>query len=518
MIIGEVLAPAVRDRPDAPALVAPAGTLSYAELDQAAARAAGAWWELGVRPGDRVGACLQNDLDIAVAYHGAQRIGAIWAGINEAYPAAEQQAIVDLISPAVVLAGSRWKASAGRVIGLPAWRSLLDTAPAAPRVAIDPDAPAGIGLTSGTTGTPKGIVHSHRNLLLPGAVLVATRGWGPSLRKGDCLPLTLLNMQVLTTLLTAQAGGCCVLTGRRDAEGVAAWIAEHQVTVWNGVPAQLHDLVGRPSPALPSLEEVWCGGAALPEELRQAFEAVHRVPVRATYGLSEAPTVVAIDPVGSHGQNGAGGQVLPHLEVAAYDPSGQRLAAGQAGELCLAGATTGRWAGAWTPALGQWRDGAIASFDDRAVPPLPFPTGDIGTVSADGWLTVTDRKKLIIVRGGANVYPAEVERVIRRHPVVAEVAVFGVPDERLGEKVAALVQFRDSTDPQADLAAVGDLCRAELARYKVPEAWSAVDAFPLNAMGKIVRTSLAALLAERARLPTASRRLPRGTLRRRRPW
>jgi acyl-CoA synthetase (AMP-forming)/AMP-acid ligase II len=242
------------------------------------------------------------------------------------------------------------------------------------------------------------------------------------------------------------------------------------------------------------VEEVWCGGGALPEELRRAFENVHHVPVRATYGLSEAPTVVAIDPVGSGGRPGAAGRVLPHLEVASYDADGRRLPGGEQGELRLAPATSGQWAGAWTPALGQWRDGTVVPFDDPPVAPVPFPTGDIGAISADGWLTITDRKKLVIVRGGANVYPAEVERIIRRHPAVAEVAVFGVPDERLGEKVAALVQFRDSSASKAGLAAVEDLCRADLARYKVPEAWSAVDAFPLNPMGKIIRTGLPALL------------------------
>jgi long-chain acyl-CoA synthetase len=324
---------------------------------------------------------------------------------------------------------------------------------------------------------------------------VATRGWGPGLRKGDCLPLTLLNMQVLTTLLTARAGGCCVLTGRRDVEGVAEWIARERVTVWNGVPAQLHDLARCSSPGLSSLAEVWCGGAALPEELRRAFEDVHRVPVRATYGLSEAPAVVAIDPADSAGLSGAAGRALPHLDVAAYDDAGSRLPCGEGGELRLAAATSGQWAGAWTPALGQWRDGRVVPFGDLPVPAAAFPTGDIGTVSAEGWLTVTDRRKLIIVRGGANVYPAEVERVIRRHPAVAEVAVFGIPDERLGERVAALVQFRDSPDLKADLAAVGDLCRAGLARYKVPDAWSVVDGFPLNSMGKIIRTGLPALMS-----------------------
>jgi acyl-CoA synthetase (AMP-forming)/AMP-acid ligase II len=503
--ISGVLRPALRDRPDAPALVAPSGTLSYADLDRLAGAAAGALWQLGVRPGDRVAACLPNDLDIVIAFHGAQRIGAIWAGINEAWSAAEQQAIVGYVTPAVILAGERWQGGPAGTAGPPgagppgagppgvsppgvstaAWRGLLAAASAAPAVDTDPDQPAGIGFTSGTTGTPKGIVHSQRNLLLPGAVLVATRGWGPALRKGDCLPLTLLNMQVLTTVLTAQAGGCCVLSARRDADGVASWIAAQRVTVWNGVPAQLHDLARHPERDLSSLTEAWCGGAALPEPLREAFEAAHHVPVRATYGLSEAPTVVAIDPADGGRRPGASGLVLPHLDVAAYQEDGQRLGHETTSELRLAPAATGPWAGLWTPPLGQWHDGSVAPF-----PAGPFPTGDIGRVSEDGWLTVTDRKKLIIVRGGANVYPAEVERVIRLHPAVREVAVFGVPDERLGEKVAALVQLASPVS----LRDVESLCRDQLARYKVPEVWAAVPEFPLNAMGKIIRTQLPALL------------------------
>ena len=120
-------------------------------------------------------------------------------------------------------------------------------------------------------------------------------------------------------------------------------------------------------------------------------------------------------------------------------------------------------------------------------------TGDIGSVDAGGWLTVVGRRKLVIVRGGANVYPAEVERVIRLHPAVAEVAVFGVPDERLGEKVAALVQLGTEI-ASSELEA---LCRQHLAGYKVPELWSIVDSFPVNAMGKIIRTRLPGLSPSR---------------------
>jgi acyl-CoA synthetase (AMP-forming)/AMP-acid ligase II len=488
-VIADVFRPALSHRPKAPAVVARSGTLTYADLDRAAAAAAGALWELGVRPGDRVAACLPNDLDIVVTFHGAMRIGAIWVGINEAYTRDEQQALADLAAPALVMAGPRWKADGAAAVGTREWARVTAAAPEAPTVEIDPDAPAGIAFTSGTTGVPRGIVHSQRNMLLPGAALVRTRGWGPGLRKGDCLPLTLLNMQILTTLLTAQAEGCCVLMDRRDVTGVADWIGRERVTVWNGVPAQLYDLARQPGLDLSGLAEAWCGGAACPDELRQAFYGVHGVPVRATYGLTEAPTVVAIDPMDGSVRAGAAGLVLPQFDVAAYDEEGRRLPAGSTGELRIGPAIAGEWAGAWTPAPGEWRDGEV-------VPTMaaPIATGDIGAVDADGWLSVVERKKLVIVRGGANVYPAEVERVIRRHPAVAEVAVFGIPDERLGEKVAALVRL----GAPADLGELRAVCGAHLARYKVPEVWSEVDKFPVNAMGKIIRTSLPGLLAGRS--------------------
>jgi acyl-CoA synthetase (AMP-forming)/AMP-acid ligase II len=362
-------------------------------------------------------------------------------------------------------------------------------------VAVDPHAPAGIAFTSGTTGAPKGIVHSQHNMLLPGAVLVRTRGWGPDLRKGDCLPLTLLNMQILATLLVAQAQGCLVLTDRRDVDGVAEWLGRERVNVWNGVPAQLYDLVGRPDLNLRGLQEVWCGGADTPEALRKAFQEAHNVPVRATYGLTEAPTMVAIDPVDGRTRLRASGLVLPHLDVAAYGEDGRRLPAGGTGELRIGPASGYVWAAAWTPMLGEWRDGALT-----ATTQVPVPTGDIGSVDGDGWLTVVDRKKLIIVRGGANVYPAEVERVIRLHPAVTSVAVFGIPDDRLGERVAALVQLgrrADATGDKATLSEIEDLCRQQLARYKVPDTWDVVDTLPTNAMGKVVRTDLPALLPRR---------------------
>ncbi len=260
--IAHVLDAPLAERPDASAVIARSGTLTYRELAAAADRAAAALWAQGVRPGDRVAACLPNDLDVVAAFHGAARIGAVWVGLGEALTEAEQRALAEHCAPAAILAGPQCKLSDAAVISAGKWSDLCACAPAAPRIDTDPHAPAGIAYTSGTTGRPKGIVHSQHNLLLPGAVLVASRGWGPELRKGDCLPLTILNMLVLTTLLTAQAGGCCIVMDRRDAEGIAQWVGRERIGVWNGAPAQLYDLARHPELDLSSLTEIWAGGGA----------------------------------------------------------------------------------------------------------------------------------------------------------------------------------------------------------------------------------------------------------------
>ncbi|MCX4096898.1 class I adenylate-forming enzyme family protein [Nocardia sp. alder85J] len=485
--IAAVLDTALARRPDAPAIEAASGIWTYAQLDEQAGRAAGVLWALGVRPGDRVAACLPNDLDIVAAFHGTQRIGAVWAGIGEALSVAEQQQLHDTIEPAVVLGGPRCLLTGPAVVGLDRWTALLEAAPPAPAVVTDLDAPAGIAFTSGTSGAPKAVVHSQRNMLLPGAVLVATRGWGPELRKGDSFPLTILNLIVLSTLLTAQACGCAVIMNRRDVDGVAEWLTGRRVTVWNGAPAQVYDLAQRPQLDLGTLREVWSGGADTSDALRRAFADAHGLVPRSTYGLTEAPTVVAIDPPGEIWHPGTSGQVLPQFDVAAHDDEGNRLAPGELGELWITAATSGPYANLWRPLLGYWADGGV-----RPAEPGPTKTGDIGTVDADGWLSVLDRKKLVIIRGGANVYPLEVERIIAGHPDVSKVAVYGTPDDRLGQRVAAVVE---STSPTVDFEALADLCRRELAGYKVPDHWSRVDALPVNAMGKVVRPGLPEFVA-----------------------
>lgn len=497
--VSRVLDRALATDPDHEALVTRGGRRSYAELDRDAHAAAHALSDLGVSAGDRVAASLPNDVDVVVAFHGAMRLGAVWVGVNRVLAPPERRHLLADCSARVLLTDDPVDDPVDDLgvpqVDLATWRSALDAAPALEWRGRDPDpfAPAGIAYTSGTTGHPKGAVHSQHNLLLPGAVLVETRGYGPALRKGDCFPLTILNMAVLTTLLVSQAGGTSIVMDRIDSTGVAEWIREEAVTTWNGPPALLHSMVtdeAITASDLESLDEVWTGGADCPEAIRSAFAEKFGLPVLATYGLTEAPTVVALDdrPARRGGPSdhrpGASGRPLPHLRVRIADEDGATVPTGEVGQICVSAADD-----RYRPMLGYWeRPDATA----EVLVDGELRTGDVGTLDQEGYLHVRDRLALLIIRGGANVYPAEVERVFASFSGVAASAVFGVPDERLGERVAAVVQPVPEVD--LDLQALNAHLRANLARYKVPERIQVVEGLPRNAMGKIVRTELLAML------------------------
>jgi len=519
--VAEVLDRIVREDPEREALVGRHGRYTYASLDTAVNRAANALAALGMAPGDRVAASLPNDTEIVVAFLACMRLGAIWVGINrplappeKAYMLRDGEVAVFLgdETTAAHVAAKRGELPALRAIvradagglarealrpGELDWRAVVAAAPATrPDVAIDPFAPAAIAYTGGTTGFPKGAVHSQHNILLPGHVLARSDAFRADQRQGVLLPLTILNLVVLVPVAAFQIGSACVCIDRIDPPGLAAWVRDERVASFHAVPAILHDLLTHSDvkPAdLASLERPEVGGADCPDAFRRLYRERFGTDVSIGYGMTEAPTAVTRAMPGSPNLPGICGRALPQVEIRILDDAGRALPAGEVGEVCVAPATSGPFAGLYTPMLGYWKK---PEETRDALQAGVLRTGDLGVLEADGTLFLRGRKKELILRGGANVYPAEVERVLHGDPRVRGAAVVGRPDERLGERVVAFVELVPGATVAAD-----DLvarCRAELARYKVPEEIHFVEALPRTPMGKVRKPDLRELLAKEA--------------------
>jgi acyl-CoA synthetase (AMP-forming)/AMP-acid ligase II len=487
----DALEGALRDDPGHPALVARDTRLTYEELDAAVDHAAGVLHRHGAGRGDVIAFSLPNTSAIVVSFYATQRLGAIWLGVNQNLAPPEKRFMLDDTRAALFVSDDK-----DGIANHPGQRCLVLEATSGwrawsggtyPRARPSPEDAAAIAYTSGTTGRPKGVVHSHHNLLLPGAVLVASRGYGPSLRKADCAAMTILNLQVTSTLLVAQAGGTQVVMDRVDPSGVATWIREEAITSWFGVPTILQGLAGSPdvdAEDLASLTDVWTGGTYLPTSVRTAFEQRFARPISATYGSTEVPTIVTIESHEMPRVAESSGTSLPHLTIEIRDDTGGVLPVGALGEITVRSSQSGPWANAYQPMLGYL---GHPSATAAAVRDGVLYTGDIGQLDAAGNLFVRDRRHALILRGGANVYPAEVERVLLQLDGVTGASVVGIDDDRLGQRVAAAVELDPGVD--LDAAALVAHCTGHIARYKIPEQWL-ICALPRNAMGKVVRTEV----------------------------
>lgn len=494
--VGNVLDHALAREPQREALVARDGHLTYEELDDAVERAARALSSVGIRQNEVVAVSLPNTKDVVITFYAVMRLGAVWLGINRNLAPPEKHFILRdadaqlLLADADVADALDAKATPRTVVVSgdgATWQAMLVGAPSTYRRPIrrETDA-AGVAYTSGTTGRPKGVVHSHRNLLLPGAMFAQARGFGPDLRKGDCAALTILNMQVTSTLLAAQVGGTQIVMDRVDPVGIAHWIRDESVNAWFAVPTLLQRLASAEvaKEDLETLQDVWTGGTFLSEQIRSAFETRFGHRVSATYGLTEVPTVVTIEDRDENRQPDSSGQSLPHLVVEIRDDHGKVLPIGELGEITIRPREDGPWAGLYQPMLGYLGQPAATSSALRGG---ILHTGDIGQLDNDGHLFVRDRLNALILRGGSNVYPAEVERVLLQFEGVRGASVVGLLDERLGQRVAAALELDGGTTIDKDV--LRDFCTAHLARYKVPERWH-FGSLPRNAMGKVVRTEV----------------------------
>ena len=493
------------------ALVDRRARYTYEQLRVAVDRAAATLHRAGIQPLDRVATSLPNTSDVVIAFLATMRIGAIWVGVNTHLAPPEKRFLIDDSAATLIVTTADSADALGTLLpGLGtiivdvadpgSWWRHADPGDR-PEVAIDPFGPAAIAYTSGTTGTPKGAVHSQHNMLLPGAAI--THGEPEPLVQGVCLPLTILNMQVLSTVQPLLCGGVIVPMDRIDAVGVAGWIAEFGMQRMYATPPTVDDLLTRPDidPGdIATLSHLGVGGAKCPTGLRERYRDRFGTDFVFGYGLTEAPTGVT----GSSGDDapapvGSSGTSRHHVEVTIRDPVGQLMPVEGEGEICVGPTDVGPFAGCYSAMLGYWDRPAAT---EQALRGGVLHTGDVGKIDAAGNLWVLDRRSDLILRGGANVYPAEVERVVEQLEQVAEVAVVGRDHPRLGEEVVGFIlPAADHRGTPVTSAALVEACAAQLARYKMPIEWYMVEQFPRNAMGKVVKPRLRAWLESDEPIP-----------------
>jgi fatty-acyl-CoA synthase len=483
-----------RADPSAQALQFDGRWLTYGELVRAAARAAGvAWHDWGVRPGDRVAWLGGNHPGQLALLFGLARIGAILLPMNFRLAAAEWQRLVAQCTPRVLVHDEEWAAAArglaaatgitGHPVEAPEQRrgsASLHQQPAqgAPAPAPDhsaPEAPVLLVSTSGTTGGPKAAVHTQANLLANMRIAAAVQELRPADTVLTVLPMFHVGGLCIQTLPALHAGARVILHARFHPGETLAAIARERPTLTLLVPATMKAVIEHPqwlSTDLSSLRALWTGSSLIPAALIEAFHA-RGVPVCNVYGATETgPFSIALPPTRAMDHVGSCGWPAPGVEARL----GPLL--GDAAELQLRGPNV---------VARYWPD--VAACDAQGW----FATGDLAQRDADGSWRIVGRVKDLIISGGENIHPAEIEELLAQHPAVAECAAFAVADARWGEAVAVAIVLAPQADAsEEELAA---FLQQRLARFKLPRRWFFVEALPKTALGKVQRGELARQLS-----------------------
>jgi acyl-CoA synthetase (AMP-forming)/AMP-acid ligase II len=503
MTIPAVAAEAARRFGDAPAIVEGDRIWSFRQLYDRSLDAAGAFLSAGIEKGDRIAIWAPNSADWIVACIGAQCAGAIVVTLNTRLKGKEAQYILNksrariLIAPGNFL-GQSYPALLGgldlphleRTITVEKdWDAFLETAHAQDRLraqasaeSLTGDDPADILFTSGTTGLPKGVVAGH------GQTVQVFRVWAErvGLREGD----RYLIVNPFFHTFGYKAGWlACLLVGATaypvktlDVAALVTLVETAKITVLPGPPAIFQSILASDvdRKKLASLRLAVTGAATIAPSLIERMRSELQIETVLTgYGLTESTGVVTLSDAGDPAEIVATrcGKPIPGLEVRCVDAEGRAAPVGVEGEVIVRG---------YNIMSGYFEDpdATAEAIDSEGW----LHTGDVGCFDEAGYLRITDRLKDMYISGGFNCYPAEIEQVIERHPLVAQAAVIGVPDERLGEVGMAFVIPRAAAAVSpADLIA---WCRAEMANYKVPRTVEIVDRLPLNAAGKVQKFAL----------------------------
>ena len=442
---------------------------------------AGVFDAAGLRPGGVLAIMLPNRVELITSMFAAWRLGAAVTPVNPALTAQEARYQIDDAGATLVVADDAAAAMLRdgpyRIIGLTEVTAPVP-ASAPPALNTDPAALALLIYTSGTTGRPKGVMLDHANISATAELIIGWFEMTPETRCLLVLPLFHVNGIMVSVVSPLLAGGSAFIAERFHAASFWATVEQVRPTFFSAVPTIYALLASRPGPQpdVRSLRFVICGAAPMPRQLIGEFEQRFGVPVVEGYGLSECTVVCTLNPL--HGVRKAGSVGLPMsgIDVGVVDETDQLLPPAQAGEVVVRGPNVMR--------------GYLRRPEESAQVLRGgwLHTGDVGRFDDDGYLTLVDRVKDLIIRGGENIYPKEIEDVLYTHPAVLEAAVVGQPDPVFGEQPVAFVTLRPGFD-----AAPEDLlehCRPSLARYKVPRAVHVEESLPKNAVGKVAKPVL----------------------------
>jgi long-chain acyl-CoA synthetase len=476
--------------PDRVALRLDDVVVTYADLDRGSARVAGLLAGLGVRPGDRVGVMLANVVHFADCYYGVLRAGAVVVPMNVLLKKREVGFFLADSGAKVLLAWHQFAAAAEAgaastgatciLVGTPAFDDALAAVePDFEVIERQADDTAVILYTSGTTGTPKGAELTHANLTSNATVTAELFDVDEHDVILGALPLFHAFGQTCALNVSVKVGGCLTLLPRFDPEQALRVIERDKVTVFEGVPTMYTAMLHHPKAAefdVSSLSLCVSGGAAMPLEVMRGFEETFGCVIIEGYGLSETSPVASFNHPDRPRKPGSIGTPVLGAEMKVVDEQGAQLRVGEVGEIVIRGDNVMK---------GYWH---LPIATAEAVIDGWLHTGDLARVDADGYFFIVDRKKDMIIRGGYNVYPREIEEVLYEHPAIKEAAVIGIPDDYLGEEVGAAVILR--VGAHATPEEVREFAKREIAAYKYPRHIWIVDEFPHGPTGKILKREI----------------------------
>jgi O-succinylbenzoate-CoA ligase len=456
------------------------GSLTNAQVLDRVRVAAGLLARAGVGAGDVVAVKLPNRLELIIALFAAWRLGAAATPINPTLTATEvEYQLSDSMARVLVCEDDSAPVAGATRVTVSELSDASVPAPDTDKVDFSGDDLALLIYTSGTTGRPKGVELTHSNIVAMAQSMISAMKLGADSHSLLILPLFHVNGIVVSVLSPLLAGGRATVAGRFNPGTFFDIVEEVRPTYFSAVPAIYAMLAALPAevePRTDSLQFAVCGAAPMPVELIKAFETRYNVPIVEGYGLSEGTCATTSNPVEGVRKAGTVGLPLPGQRVEIMNDAGEILPKGETGEVVVSGPTVMRGY------LNRPEETAKTIIDGW------LHTGDIGYLDPDGYLTLVDRAKDMIIRGGENIYPKEIESVIYSHPAILEAAVVGRPDQVYGEVPVAYVSIRHDAEVTTD--ELRQHLAVHLAKYKLPSEITVLEEIPKNPVGKIDKRTL----------------------------